>query len=40
MITNQGCWLLIVKVNLSDRLELIKHKMKIIQVKDDNDEVD
>ena len=29
-----------VKVELSDRLELIKHQMKIIQAKDDNDEVD
>ena len=25
---------------LSDRLKLIKHQMKIIQAKDDNDEVD
>ena len=29
-----------VKVELSDRLELIKHQIKIIQAKDDNDEVD
>ena len=29
-----------VKFELSDRLELIKHQMKIIQAKDDNDEVD
>ena len=29
-----------VKVELSDRLELIMHQMKIIQVKDGNDEVD
>ena len=29
-----------VKVEFSDRLELIKHQMKIIQAKDDNDEVD
>ena len=27
-----------VKVELSDRLKLIKHQMKIIQAKDDNDE--
>ena len=25
---------------MSDRLKLIKHQMKIIQAKDDNDEVD
>ena len=29
-----------VNIELSDRLKLIKHQMKIIQVKDDNDEVD
>ena len=29
-----------VKFELSDRLKLIKHQMKIIQAKDDNDEVD
>ena len=29
-----------VKVELSDGLELIKHQMKIIQAKYDNDEVD
>ena len=40
MIKNQGYWLLMVKVELSDMLELIKHQMKIIQAKDDNDEVD
>ena len=40
MITNQGYWLLMVKIELSDRLELIKYQMKIIQAKDDNDEVD
>ena len=28
-----------VKVELSDRLELIKHQMKIIQAKDNNNEV-
>ena len=39
-ITNQGYWLLMVNIELSDRLQLIKHQMKIIQVKDDNDEVD
>ena len=32
--------LLIVKVELSDRLELIKYQIKIIQAKDDYDEVD
>ena len=37
MITYQGYWLLIVKVELSDGLKLIKHQMKIIQDKDDND---
>ena len=40
MITNQGYWLLKVKIELSDRLKLIKHQMKIRQAKDDNDEVD
>ena len=40
MIINQGYWLLMVKVELGDMLELIKHQMKIIQAKDDNDEVD
>ena len=39
MLTNQGYWLIIVKVELSDRLELIKHQMKILQAKDDNDVV-
>ena len=39
MITNQGYWLLMVNIELSDRLKLIKHQMKIIQAKDDNDEV-
>ena len=29
-----------VKVELSDRMELIKHQMMIIQNKDHNDEVD
>ena len=29
-----------VEIELSDRLKLIKHQMKIIQAKDDNDEVD
>ena len=29
-----------VKVEFSDRLKLIKHQMKTIQAKDDNDEVD
>ena len=40
MITNQGYLLLMVKVELSKRLKLIKHQMKIVQAKDDNDEVD
>ena len=40
MITNQGYWLLMVKDELSDRLKLIKHQMKIIQAKHDNDVVD
>ena len=39
MITNQGYWLLMVKDELSDRLKLIKHQMKIIQAQDDNDVV-
>ena len=40
MITNKGYWLLMVNIELSDRLKLIKHQMKIIQAKDDDDEVD
>ena len=40
IIIDQGYWLLMVKVKLSDRLKLIKHQMKIIQAKDNNDEVD
>ena len=40
MLTNQGYWLLMVKDELSDRFKLIKHQMKIIQVKEDNDVVD
>ena len=40
MITNQGYWLLMVNIELSYRLKLIKHQMKIIQAKDDNDEVE
>ena len=40
MITNQSYWLLMVKVELSDRLKLIKHQMKILQDKNDNDVVD
>ena len=39
MITNQGYWLPMVKVELIDRLKLIKHQMKILQAKDDNDVV-
>ena len=40
MIINQGYWLLMVNIELSDRLKLIKHQMKILQAKDDNDVVD
>ena len=40
IITNQGYWLLMLKVELGGRLKLIKHQMKILQVKDDNDVVD
>ena len=40
MITNQCYWLLMVKDELSDILKLIKHQMKIIQAKNDNDVVD
>ena len=29
-----------VNIELSDRLKLIKHQMKIIEAKDDNDKVD
>ena len=35
MITNQCYWSLMVKVELSDSLELIKHQMKILQAKDE-----
>ena len=40
MITNQRYWLLMVNIELSDKLKLIKHQMKKIQAKYDNDEVD
>ena len=40
MIGNQGYWLLMVKIELSNRLKLIKQQMKILQVKDDNDVFD
>ena len=40
MIKNKGYWSLMVNIELSDMLKLIKHQMKIIQVKDDNDEID
>ena len=40
MITNQSYWLLMVKDELSDRLKLIEHQMKITQAKYDNDVVD
>ena len=31
MITNQGYWLLMVNIELIDRLKLIKYQMKIFQ---------
>ena len=31
MIKNKGYWLLMVKIELSDRLKLIKQQMKIFQ---------
>ena len=40
MITNQGYLLLMVNIELSDRLKLIKRQMKILQAKYYNDEVD
>ena len=40
MITNQCYWLLMVKIELSDRLKVIKHQMKILQAKDDNNVFD
>ena len=40
MITNQGYLLLMVNIKLMDRLKLLIHQMKIIQAKDDNDEID
>ena len=40
MITNQGYLLLMVNNELSDRLKLIKHQIKILQAKDDNDVFD
>ena len=40
MITNQDYWLLIVKVELNDRLKLIKHQMKILQAKGNKDVFD
>ena len=39
MITNQGYWLLMVNIELSDSLKLNKHQIKIIQAKDGNDEL-
>ena len=39
MITNQGYWLLMVNIKFSDRLKLIKHQMKILQAKYENDVV-
>ena len=40
MIRNQGYLLLTVNFELSDRLEFIKHKKKILQAEDDNDVFD
>ena len=40
MITNQSYWLLMVKIELSDRLKVIKRQMKILQAKDDKDVFD
>ena len=40
MITNQGYWLLMVKIELSDRLKLINHQMKIFHAYSDNDVFD
>ena len=40
MITNQGYWLLMVNIKLSDRLKLIKYQIKVIQAKCDNNDVD
>ena len=40
MITNQGYWLLMVKIELNNRLKFIKHQMKILQTKDENGVVD
>ena len=40
MITNQSYWLLMFKIELGDRLKVIKHQMKILQAKDDNDVFD
>ena len=37
IITNQCYWLLMVKIELSDRLKVIKHQMEILQAKDDKD---
>ena len=31
LITNLGYWLLMVKIELSDRLKIINHQMKIFQ---------
>ena len=36
MIINQGYWLLMVNIELSDKLKLIKHQVKIFQAQDDN----
>ena len=40
MITNQGYWSLMVEIELSDSLELIKHQLKILQAKDDKEVFD
>ena len=33
MITNQGYWLLMVNIEVSDRLKLINHQIKISKLK-------
>ena len=40
MITNQCYWLLMVNIELSDRLKLLKHQMKIFKASDDNNVFD
>ena len=40
IIIIQSYWLLMVNIEFSDWLKLIKYQMKIIQAKDDNDKID